>query len=74
MWTPAKYDALRWRWWGKAKDVSRCDNSSASPARRLDRVTKRIFTADESAASHGQVGIPSLSNAVMLDSLDETLS
>ena len=33
---PARYDAPRWRCWGKAKDASRCDNSSASPTRRLD--------------------------------------
>jgi pimeloyl-ACP methyl ester carboxylesterase len=37
-------------------------------------VTKRIFTADEGADSHGQVGNLSLSNAVMFDWLDETLS
>jgi len=33
---PARYVAPRWRCWGKAKDASRCDNSSASPTRRLD--------------------------------------
>ena len=37
-------------------------------------VTKRKFTADEGVDSHGQVGNLSLSNAVMFDWLDETLS
>ena len=36
-------------------------------------VTKRIFTADEGADSHGQVGNLPLSNAILFDWLDETL-
>jgi hypothetical protein len=37
-------------------------------------VTKRAFTPAEGVDSHDQVGNLSLSNAVMFDWLDETLS
>jgi pimeloyl-ACP methyl ester carboxylesterase len=58
------------------------DGEGPEPLQQFERfastatgpVTKRRFTADEGADSHCQLGNLSLSNAVMFDWLDETVS